>query len=77
MPTEAQFKEELQNGRMVESVEQMTDGYEMLQGDVGARVGSVSGVDDVTVEVIWDPIWTTDRLTDRAHEEFRECGIGL
>lgn len=52
-------------------------GYEMLQGDVSARVGSVTGVDDVTVEVAWDPIWTTDRLTDRAHEELRECGIGL
>lgn len=37
MPTEAQFKEELQNGRMVESVEQMTDGYEMLQGGTSAR----------------------------------------
>ncbi|MFB6097405.1 MAG: Phenylacetic acid catabolic protein [Haloferacaceae archaeon] len=28
MPTEAQFKEQLQNGRMVESVDEMTDGYE-------------------------------------------------
>ena len=28
MPTEAQFKEELQNGRMIESVDEMTEGYE-------------------------------------------------
>ncbi|MGZ0747253.1 MULTISPECIES: Phenylacetic acid catabolic protein [unclassified Haloparvum] len=27
MPTEKQFKEELQNGRMIESTEEMTDGY--------------------------------------------------
>lgn len=27
MPTEKQFKQELQNGRMVESVDEMTDGY--------------------------------------------------
>jgi ring-1,2-phenylacetyl-CoA epoxidase subunit PaaA len=28
MPTEARFKEELQNGRMIESVDEMTDGYQ-------------------------------------------------
>lgn len=28
MPSEAQFKEELQNGRMIESPEEMTEGYE-------------------------------------------------
>jgi metal-sulfur cluster biosynthetic enzyme len=52
-------------------------GYEMLQGDVSARVGSVPGVEDVTVEVVWDPIWTTDRLTEEAHEQLTDCGIGL
>jgi metal-sulfur cluster biosynthetic enzyme len=52
-------------------------GYEMLQGDVGARVGSVPAVEEVSVEVVWDPIWTKDRLTDQAHEKLTECGIGL
>lgn len=52
-------------------------GYEMLQGDVSARVGSVSAVEDATVRVVWDPIWTRDRLTERAHEQLQECGIGL
>lgn len=52
-------------------------GYEMLQGDVSARVGSVPDVEDVTVEVVWDPIWTKDRLTDEAREELSDCGIGL
>jgi metal-sulfur cluster biosynthetic enzyme len=52
-------------------------GYEMLQGDVSARVGSVPDVEDVTVEVVWDPIWTKDRLTDRAREELTDCGIGI
>ena len=52
-------------------------GYEMLQGDVSARVGSVPDVEDVTVEVVWDPIWTKDRLTDHAREELTDCGIGI
>ncbi|MFW5918146.1 MAG: metal-sulfur cluster assembly factor [Haloferacaceae archaeon] len=52
-------------------------GYEMLQGDVSARVGSVPGVEDVTVDVVWDPIWTKDRLAEQAREELQGCGIGL
>lgn len=52
-------------------------GYEMLQGDVRNRVSSVPGVEDVTVVVVWDPIWTKDRLTEDAREQLQDCGIGL
>lgn len=52
-------------------------GYEMLQGDVQNRVSSVPGVEDVTVEVVWKPIWTKDRLTEEARDQLEDCGIGL
>jgi len=33
------------------------------------RLRSVEGVDDVDVQVVWDPVWTPDRLSERARDE--------
>ena len=33
------------------------------------RLRSVEGVEDVNVQVVWDPVWTPDRLSDRARDE--------
>ena len=34
--------------------------------DVERRVREVAGVNDVKVEVVWDPPWTRDRMSDAA-----------
>jgi len=33
------------------------------------RLRSVEGVEDVAVQVVWDPVWTPDRLSERARDE--------
>jgi metal-sulfur cluster biosynthetic enzyme len=33
---------------------------------IPARLEQVPGVDTVDVNVLWDPVWTTDRLSDEA-----------
>jgi len=40
-----------------------------LPGEVENRIKEVDGVDDVFVELVWDPPWTLDRLTDAARLE--------
>jgi len=37
-----------------------------LPGQVQARVGSVAGVTDVEVEVVFDPPWDPSRMSDAA-----------
>jgi FeS assembly SUF system protein len=37
-----------------------------LPAEVDYRVRQVPGVKDVTVEVVWDPPWTTDRMSEAA-----------
>ena len=32
------------------------------------RLRSVEGVEDVDVQVVWDPVWTPDRLSERARD---------
>ena len=40
-----------------------------LPGDVEAKARGVDGVRDVTVELVWDPPWTPDRMTEAAKLE--------
>jgi FeS assembly SUF system protein len=37
-----------------------------LPGEVEAKVKSVSGVSDARVELVWDPPWSMDMLTEEA-----------
>ena len=39
---------------------------QFLPGQVKDAVASVAGVTDVKVDVVWDPPWTRDRMTDAA-----------
>jgi metal-sulfur cluster biosynthetic enzyme len=37
-----------------------------IASDVEQRVRSVPGVNDVNVEVVWDPIWNQSMMSDAA-----------
>jgi FeS assembly SUF system protein len=39
---------------------------QILPGQVEQAVKSVSGVADAMVEIVWDPPWTRDRMSDAA-----------
>ena len=49
---------------------------EMIQDDIRARLLREPDVDRVDIEVVWDPVWTTDRLSRSARSAMRETGIG-
>ena len=51
--------------------------YEFIQDDVRGCLRVMEGVEDVTVNVTWDPVWSKDMLTDDARHELRDAGIGL
>jgi FeS assembly SUF system protein len=40
-----------------------------LPGDVQLRIGEVEGVQDVKVEVVWDPPWNPDMMSEAAKLE--------
>jgi FeS assembly SUF system protein len=39
---------------------------QFLPGQVETAVKSVDGVTDATVDIVWDPPWTRDRMSDAA-----------
>jgi FeS assembly SUF system protein len=39
---------------------------QQLPGEVQDKVRSVQGVSGATVDIVWDPTWTPDRMSDAA-----------
>ena len=37
-----------------------------LPGEIEEKIRSISGVTDVNVELVWDPPWCTDRMSEAA-----------
>jgi FeS assembly SUF system protein len=37
-----------------------------LPGEVGEKVKAVAGVSDAKIEVVWEPAWTKDRMSEAA-----------
>ena len=42
---------------------------ESLPPEVEAKVGAIDGVTDARVELVWDPPWTPDRMSEAARLE--------
>ena len=50
---------------------------EMIQDDIRQRLLRESGVDQVDIEVVWDPVWDRKRLSASARQTMRELGIAV
>lgn len=48
---------------------------EIIRENTRKAVMEVSGVKEVTVDFIYDPPWTSDRITEAGHVGLREFGI--
>jgi metal-sulfur cluster biosynthetic enzyme len=48
---------------------------EMIQDDIHERLLSEPGINVVEIEVVWDPVWTRERLSEAARATMRELGI--
>jgi metal-sulfur cluster biosynthetic enzyme len=50
---------------------------EMILDDVRERLLREPDVAAVNIEVVWDPIWTKERLSDIGKAQLREWGISV
>ena len=46
-----------------------------IPADVAAAVQGVEGVQEVDVKLVWEPAWSTDRMTDVGRFELQAMGI--
>lgn len=48
---------------------------EFIIGDVRERLLQEAEVDSVQMEIVWDPPWTRNRLTEKGREKLRSWGV--
>ena len=48
---------------------------DFIQDDIRERLLMEPEVDEVRIEVVWDPVWTRRRLSEQARQTMRELGI--
>jgi len=51
--------------------------YEFIHDDIRGCLRTMSGIDDVEIDVVWEPVWSKDMLDDEARKKLRESGIAL
>lgn len=50
---------------------------DFIRWDVIERLEREPGVEEVVVETVWDPPWTTARITERGRERLRRAGVSI
>jgi metal-sulfur cluster biosynthetic enzyme len=48
---------------------------EYIQDDIRDRLLAEPDVDEVRIEVVWDPVWTRSRIREDARARMRSLGI--
>jgi len=48
---------------------------DFIQDDIRERLLREPEVDEVRIEVVWDPVWTRSRIREDARARMRELGI--
>jgi len=48
---------------------------EFIQDDIRERLLTEPDVDEVRIEIVWDPVWTRKMIREDARERMRELGI--
>ena len=50
---------------------------DFIQDDIREALVEDPDVDEVRLEVVWDPVWTKDRIRDDARQTMRRLGIAV
>jgi metal-sulfur cluster biosynthetic enzyme len=48
---------------------------EFIEGDIRQRLLEEPEVEEVRIEVVWDPVWTRNRIREDARARMRSLGI--
>ena len=50
---------------------------DMIVSDIRERLLQESGIGDVAIDVVWDPPWSSDRLTPDGRDALRAWGLAI
>jgi metal-sulfur cluster biosynthetic enzyme len=50
---------------------------DMVESDVRDRLARLSGIQEVEIEVVWEPVWTKARLTEEGCDALLLAGVSV
>ena len=50
---------------------------DFIQDDIRERLLAEPGVDEVNIQVVWEPPWTPERITETGRKQLEGFGISL
>jgi metal-sulfur cluster biosynthetic enzyme len=50
---------------------------DMIESDIHARLRTISGIESIDIEVVWDPVWTKARLTSEGRQALLLSGVSV
>lgn len=50
---------------------------EMIMGDIRSRLLQEPGIEEVLIEVVWDPPWSSSRLSDDGRQTLQAWGLAV
>jgi metal-sulfur cluster biosynthetic enzyme len=50
---------------------------DMIMGDIRTRLLELPGVETVSIDVVWDPPWSSTRLTDEGRQTLLAWGLAV
>ncbi len=51
--------------------------YNILVGKIKEAIAGLEGVNDVEVNLVWEPRWTPERITEEGKEGLRKRGFNI
>lgn len=52
-------------------------GVDMILDDIRARLAREPCLGEVDIKIVWDPIWTKDRISEDGKAQLREWGLSV
>lgn len=51
---------------------------DMMKADVRNHlIETVTGVDSVDVDIVWEPVWTKEKISEEGRQKLQSFGIGV
>jgi metal-sulfur cluster biosynthetic enzyme len=50
---------------------------DFIQEDIRERLLAEPGVEEVKMQVVWEPPWTPDRISETGRKQLKDFGISL
>lgn len=51
--------------------------YDMIQDDIREQVSAFDAVDEIEIEIVWDPVWSKEMLAPEVEQQLGDWGIAL